>query len=119
MKASSESGLWATLISRTSADELLLEALGDCSETTLMCETPTYRMSCDECALLCGLPCRRHARALALFESAPANCNRGGEHHFDHASGNKPIQPEMGRLCQRMRQKVKPSQTPGEQQDRG
>src|SRR6266851_279584 len=83
-------------------------------------------MSCGECDALASWSCPRLAvssaanhQVLVLRHAAPADCYRGGKHHFDHARSNEPVQPERGSFRQRMRKEVKPGKASGEQQDRG
>src|SRR6266568_3823829 len=100
MKASSESGLWATVISRTWPAEPLPGALA-VSDTTVIMNSRNLLLDCVSCG------------------AAPAIGNGGGEHYFDNFGGDEPVQAEVCGLRQRMGEDVEPGQPSGEQQNLG
>src|ERR1700733_262788 len=98
MNASSESGLCATLISRRSPDTAADGALFVSDTTVIGKLQEIYFLIC---------------------VATPASCYRRREHDLNHFGSDEPIQPEISRLGQRMREEVKPGQSTGEQEDFG
>src|SRR5436853_5750364 len=90
MKASSESGLWATVISRTALAGSF--SSGICVAVLLM---------------LIFQPCARDA----------SRCDACGQHNFDNFSENEPVEPEAQSLCERVRENYQPRGATGKQQD--
>src|SRR6266496_113526 len=89
MKASSESGLWAIVISRVSTAALLIT------------KASPIEISC---LLLPG-------------ETPPTRHNPRGRSNFQDFSQNKPVESELGGASQRVSVNVEPAQSPGEQDD--
>src|SRR5580692_5398766 len=98
MNASSESGLWATVISRTSL-ETLSPVVFAVSETAVI----------DYSKRSAGL----------LLAPAPARGDCRGEHYLYNFCGNEPVKSEICRFCQRVREQVQPAQASGKQKELG
>src|SRR3954453_16631612 len=63
---------------------------------------------------------RRHPPLYIYFRSTvPATCNSSRQHHLDHFRGDEPIQPEIGRLGQRMGDDKQPTQPADKEQNLG
>src|SRR6478752_2943295 len=101
MNASSESGLCATLISRSWPDALISLAFV-VSKTAVI-----YTFSG-----LGPLRLKPHSNPCA----SPAACDSCGQHHFEDFSGDEPVQPQVCGFGQRMREQVQPAQASGEEE---
>src|ERR1022692_2867845 len=103
MKASSESGLWAMLISRTCEDGLPPECFASCSEITVIFKTPNSSK-------------RPATRSLRLCNSTamPSLRHSSSHHHLNHFGKQKPVKTPAEGLRHRMRQNREPAHTSGE-----
>src|SRR5579872_2137357 len=97
MKASSESGLWATVISRTSG--MMLVGIFSVSDTAIRCEPQDLL---------------HHATG-----AVPTGCNACGQHHLQDFSGHEPIQAKISGLGERVSKDVEPAQSTDEQKKLG
>src|ERR1700719_518200 len=99
MKASSESGLCAMLISRTCDDGLPTECFVSCSEITVISNSQTANC------------------CLSLRPALPARCNSSRHQHLDYFGKKEPVKPPAEGLGHRMSQHGQPGKPAGEKQN--
>src|SRR5215472_8607876 len=117
MNASSESGLWATVISGSCGVEFSEGRV--VSETAVMVEplfvrenflTPLGPVARIETFLRLA-PWARFLRRFAF----PAGCDARGQHHLYNLCGHEPVQANVHRFSERVGESVKPAQASGEE----
>src|SRR5215471_4722128 len=104
MNASSESGLWATVISRTADADALLRLMQPFS-------------SPDEATMRPSLDLIRYALGLQPGSAPEANRQRGSCHDFNHFGKDEPVEPKPDGQAPGMGQRRQPAQSSHEQQD--
>src|SRR6266404_8031805 len=118
MKASSESGLWATVISRTGAETILIEftILGANLQNYPDCRVETRLAASPPVAAAPGAPWEaQHASSLLQCTSSlrreltvPARCKPRGHQDLDDLCEREPVQSPLDRHRQGMSQHKQP-----------
>src|SRR5213593_3537803 len=103
MKASSESGLWATVISRTGAETVVIKE----QVSGHGCQVSDVR-----CQLLASLLLAVRSQA-----SAPARGKRGGHRDLNHFREHEPVKSQLDRQRQGMSQRKQPAQASRKKHD--
>src|SRR5258706_1542901 len=127
MKASSESGLWATAISRTGAETVLigiinscmfdrLSSNAECGVETRLAASPSavYVLGAKGDAASCVSTFISHWRRKAFV---PASGKTGGHQGLDNFGEGEPVEAPLKRLRYRMSQHKKPAEASRKKHD--